>query len=150
MRSANKHILMILTAGAVFVLDQLIKKRLIAAQFEWQATWQWLSIRISTNEGIAFSLPFPQILLIAISLVILAVALGWWAKQSRKTTAIALALGLFIGGALGNLLDRLLREGVTDYLNIFTGSFNLADAAIIIGLLTLIFQRPQKTGTIYP
>lgn len=150
MRSINKHVPMILTAGAVFVLDQLIKKRLVTAQFEWQAPWQWLSIRVSTNEGIALSLPFPRILLIALSLVILAVALGWWAKQSRKTTATALALGFFTGGALGNLLDRLIRKGVTDYLNISTGSFNLADAAIIAGLFILIFQRHQKTGTISP
>lgn len=143
-------IILVATAGAVFVLDQLIKKLLVAAHFEWQAQWQWLSVRVSTNTGIAFSLPFPRILLIVLSLIILAAALGWWAKQNRKTTAAALALGLFIGGALGNLFDRMIREGVTDYLNIFNGSFNLADTAIIAGLFILIFQRHQKTGTISP
>ena len=148
MRSTSKHILITLTAGAVFVFDQLIKKWLVTSQFEWQAPWQWLSIHLSTNEGITFSVPFPRILLIALSLVILAVALGWWFKNGHKTTATALALGLFIGGALGNLLDRMVRDGVTDYFNIYTGSFNLADVAIIAGLLVLIFQRHQKTGTL--
>lgn len=141
-------IILVATAGAVFVLDQLIKKWLVTAHFEWQAPWQWLSVRLSINNGIAFSLPFPRVLLIVLSLIILAAALGWWVKQNRKTTAAAFALGLFIGGAFGNLLDRLIREGVTDYLNIFNGSFNLADTAIVAGLLILIFQRHKKTGTI--
>lgn len=147
-RSLTPHLIAIAAAVAVFVLDQFIKNWIVATQFEWQARWQWLSVRMSANKGIAFSLPFPRILLIALSVVILAVALGWWVKQGRKTTAATLALGIFIGGALGNLLDRLIRGEVIDYLNIYTGSFNLADAAIIAGLLIFIFQRTQKTGTI--
>ncbi len=150
MGSTRTHLLMTLTAGAVFVLDQLIKKWLVASQMSWQAPWQWLSVRMSTNEGIAFSVPFPRTLLIALSFAILAAALGWWVKNDHKTTAAALALGLFIGGALGNLLDRLIRPGVIDYLNILTGSFNLADAAIIAGLFVIIFQQHRKKGTLSP
>lgn len=137
----NKHILMVLTAGAVFIFDQLIKKWLVTALFAWQAPWQWLSVRVSTNEGIAFSLPFPRTLLVALSLIVLVVVLGWWIKQSQKTTAAALALGLFIGGAFGNLFDRIFREGVVDYINIGTGSFNVADGAIILGILLLLFSH---------
>lgn len=122
------------TITVVFIFDQLVKKL--------------VSTGISTNEGIAFSLPFPRTLLIALSTLIVVVAIGWWVKNREKGTRDAIALGLFIGGALGNLADRIVRGAVVDYINIWTGSFNLADFAIVAGILILIFRDTQKSGTI--
>lgn len=136
------------TVLVVFILDQLIKKWLIAAQFALQTPWQWLSIGVSRNDGIAFSLPFPRTPLIVLSILIVAIAIGWWIKNKEKTTGQTIALGLFIGGALGNLADRIARGAVVDYFNIFNGSFNVADAAIVLGILLLIFRRTLKSGTI--
>lgn len=129
-------VILVATILVVFIFDQLVKR--------------WVSVGVSTNEGIAFSLPFPRTLLIALSLLIVAVAIGWWVKNREKTTRDALALGLFIGGAFGNLADRIARGAVVDYLNIWNGSFNLADAAIVAGILLLIFRHSSKSGTISP
>lgn len=122
------------TIVVVFIFDQLAKRL--------------VSVGVSTNEGIAFSLPFPRTLLILLSILIVAVAIGWWVKNREKGTRNAIALGLFIGGALGNLADRIVRGAVVDYINIWTGSFNLADFAIIAGILMLIFKDARKSGTI--
>ena len=146
-------VILIATAGAVFILDQLVKKGLLAAhppagEPTFATPWRWLSISASANEGIAFSLPFPRTLLIVLSTLIVAAAIGWWVKYKEKTAGQAIALGLFVGGAIGNLSDRIVRGAVVDYLNVLNGSFNLADAAIITGILLLIFRRGSKSGTI--
>lgn len=141
-------IILVTTTGVVFILDQLVKNWLLASQFSFETPWKWLSVGISANKGIAFSLPFPRAPLIALSVLIVAIAIGWWIKNKEKITWQAIALGLFIGGALGNLADRVVRRAVIDYFNIFNGSFNVADAAIILGILLLAFRRTPKNDTI--
>ena len=67
-------------------------------------------------------------------------------RQSRFTTVDAVALALVVGGGAGNWLDRVLREGaVTDFVRVGvgplrTGVFNLADVAILAGLLVLVLR----------
>ncbi|HUL15076.1 MAG TPA: signal peptidase II [Terriglobales bacterium] len=110
----------------------------------------------SSNPGIAFSLfadshsPWLRILLIGGSLVIIA-AIVWLLVASRSSGAMAAAgLALLLGGATGNLTDRLIHGAVTDFFEVWFGSyhypaFNVADSAITIGailvLLDVLFPR---------
>ena len=70
--------------------------------------------------------------------------LGWWLVRSRSVLP-AIGLGLIIGGALGNAIDRLAHGAVIDYLDLHAFGrhffvFNVADAAINIGVVLLIFD----------
>ena len=107
------------------------------------------------NTGAAFSLfadstsPFRTTLLVAFSLAALAVIgfLLWKDRNSFNTTT--LSLSLILGGALGNLWDRLADGRVTDFLDFYLGvhhwpPFNIADSAIVVGALILLAQMMRK------
>jgi len=105
----------------------------------------------STNSGIAFGLFADSAFkLISIVLVIASAAvivlLVWLLAAGRAGLAPAQAgLALIAGGAAGNLYDRLAHGGVTDFLELHAGrlewpAFNLADSAITIGALLVIFE----------
>jgi len=112
----------------------------------------------SKNPGIAFSMfansssPYLKIVLIAVSLLFIAV-LAWLLVTSASATWRTLAgLALLIGGAAGNLTDRIVHGAVTDFFEVWFGTyrypaFNVADSAITIGailvLLDVLFS-PQK------
>lgn len=81
------------------------------------------------------------ILLAVLSLAIVGLLLFWIARAESRTEAIA--LGLIVGGALGNVADRVRFGAVVDFLNLYHGNwhwptFNTADVAITIGAALLI------------
>ena len=108
------------------------------------------------NTGAAFSL-FENLnpvavrtLLIAFSVVSVAVVLGLLYKLGRAWSLTAVSLALILGGALGNLYDRIHYAHVVDFLEVHIvhyhwPDFNIADSAIVIGacLLLLEMLRPQ-------
>ncbi|HEY5044452.1 MAG TPA: signal peptidase II [Solirubrobacteraceae bacterium] len=103
------------------------------------------------NRGVAFGLlPGSRIgvtLLIALALLALLV---YFARHAGRPL-IWLPTGLLIGGALGNILDRLSDGSVTDFIKLPLGwpPFNLADASITIGVLLLLFvlEAPTKDSS---
>lgn len=131
-----------------FLLDQATKLSALAAlgRGDIYAVLPIFNLRLSFNEGISFSL-FTEtftgrpLLLAAITLLMTAL-LG--VLLVRSTTRLeAVALGLIIGGALGNVLDRLRIGAVVDFLDFHVWgfhwpAFNLADSAIVIGAGALI------------
>jgi len=134
---------------AALATDQLLKNILISRDIFWFSPWEWLSVQISYNQGIAFSLPFPIIPLTITSAAIIAAVITAWARYRAKNALQAIGVGLFIGGALGNLIDRILHKAVIDYLNVLTSSFNLADIVIVAGIILLIFAIPiQKPNQV--
>lgn len=116
-----------------------------------------VSLMHCVNTGAAFSMmaghPF---LLAAFSLVLLAFVWMYAAKRMRLTVPAMMALSCLIGGGLGNLMDRVLRAGVTDYIRlqfIDFPVFNLADVAItgsiavlLILLATDTLEKPSEDG----
>jgi signal peptidase II len=120
----------------------------------------------SKNPGIAFSIlansqsHFLRFGLIAVSFLFI-VALGWLLLTSKSVSWRSLAgLSLLIGGAAGNLTDRIFHGAVTDFFELWFGSyrypaFNVADSAITVGailvLLDVLFpprkmDNPQKNN----
>jgi signal peptidase II len=108
-----------------------------------------LGLNLTANSGAAFSLFTGATgAIVAIALVVIAV-LGWVAWRS-STAGLSVGLGLILGGALGNLSDRLLRGhhgSVVDFITLtHWPTFNVADASITVGgiLVVALSLRRQK------
>lgn len=99
----------------------------------------WLRLRYLENTGAAFGLLRGQgPLLTGLALLIVGLLLAYYRLLPRPTPAARLSLGLLLGGALGNLLDRLRLGYVVDYIDLTVWPiFNLADAAICAGVAIL-------------
>ena len=103
------------------------------------------------NRGAAFGLfaespsewKIAVLVLFSIVALVIVSALLW--RSSHTMTATAVGLSLILGGALGNLWDRLLSGKVVDFLLVYIGSyqwpaFNVADSAIVVGAGLLVFE----------
>ena len=130
------------SAVMVLVLDQL-SKALAVANLPLGSSSAFLpgllSLQLVRNTGAAFSLfsGNPQLLGLVSLLVSIAVAV-WIQKQGRMTLTRSLGVGLLLGGALGNGLDRWRLGYVVDFLALVPVSFpvfNLADVAINLAVL---------------
>ena len=107
-----------------------------------------LNWTLAFNTGAAFSFLAGgsgwQVWLFGILAVIVCIVLiAWLARTLRSEWRTALPLALIVGGALGNLVDRLLRGQVTDFIQVYWGTwsfpaFNVADSAISVGAVALI------------
>ncbi len=78
-------------------------------------------------------------------------ALAWWLWGTNRTI-LAVGLGLVIGGALGNLIDRLIYGKVADFFHFYAHGydwyvFNLADCAITIGVAALLYDAVLRPET---
>ena len=111
----------------------------------------FLNLSLSFNTGVSFGLfgQAPAWLLMAFTLAIVAGLLVWIHRSDSRLTASA--LGLVVGGALGNLLDRLRQGAVADFLDFYIGSyhwpaFNLADVAIVCGVGLLLVESVLARG----
>ena len=132
-------------AGLVIILDQISKPLMR----DWLsggdiALTSFLSLVSAWNRGVGFSLltmslPSGPYILSALALVMLV----WLFRVARAISA--LALGLIIGGALGNVVDRLRLGVVFDFIDVHLAgyhwpAFNLADSALSIGVVLLIID----------
>ena len=100
-----------------------------------------LSLQLWYNTGAAFSIGAGLTLPIIVIAFVLVLLLAWFARGTPSTLA-AVATGMILGGALGNLSDRLFRGhqgAVVDFIHFgFWPTFNVADTAIVIGTLALL------------
>jgi signal peptidase II len=100
------------------------------------------------NRGIAFGL-FTEnaTLLTVLTLAALCLLIVYFARHSDRPLAW-LPTGLLLGGALGNMFDRLYRGAVTDFIDLpLWPSFNVADMAITLGVLSLLYVIEQGPST---
>lgn len=143
------------TALVILVLDQLTKWIVVHALnlVEVQAIDvidPWLNLRMAWNQGVNFGLLSSDVevmrwVLIAVAVVICA-WVAVWLVRARPGRLAQVAAGLLIGGAVGNVIDRVAYGAVADFLNMSLPgwrnpySFNVADIAIFAGALGLVFQ----------
>lgn len=102
------------------------------------------------NTGAAFSFlseagGWQRWFFAALALVISAVLSVWLARLQKQETLLALALSLVLGGAVGNLIDRLAYGYVIDFLDVYYNSwhwpaFNIADSAITLGVALMLAE----------
>jgi signal peptidase II len=102
------------------------------------------------NHGVSYSLfeGHPQLILVASS-VIISAALWVWSCRMTKPLPVA-AIGLVIGGAMGNALDRITHGAVADFFHLHWGDlswyiFNPADIAIVAGVALLLYDSFFET-----
>jgi len=146
----------------VVMLDRVSKLYIRSSYAEWDITVvipQIFNIVHAENPGAAFSMlagapPIVRaVLLIGVSLVVMTiVGVMLWRLPKNSGALLSTSLALVFGGAFGNLWDRVFRGSVTDFLQVFIGSyefpaFNVADSAITIGaaLLVIDLLRTRKT-----
>jgi signal peptidase II len=156
---------LVLTLAVVF-LDRLSKAAVEAKTTEgWrhELIHNFIYLVHSKNPGIAFSIfadsnsHWVRYPLIAGSLVVIAIISWYLVAADGVSSRAAAGLALLLGGATGNLTDRVLRGAVTDFFEVLFGSyrypaFNVADSAITIGailvLLDLLFSKPSRANAI--
>jgi signal peptidase II len=148
----------LLIALAVLLLDRITKwaiARTIPLEDAVNIIPGFFRLTHLENTGAAFSLfadspsPFRTTLLIAFSIAALAVVSVLLWKDRSVFHSGTLALSLILGGAVGNLWDRVSDGKVTDFLDFYIGAhhwppFNVADSAIVVGAL-LLFLRMIRT-----
>ncbi len=122
-------------------------------------------LRFMPNSGVSLGLftastEHMRLILIAVTGVIALGVAAWLSVERRRTDVIG--LGLVLGGALGNIYDRVVQGYVIDYADLHIGEwrpfliFNFADAAITFGVLILLArsllsgEKPAKTGANTP
>ena len=133
-------------------LDQLTKAIVIVALQPYEPVAVipgFLNWTLAFNTGAAFSFLADQPgwqrwLFSGLALVVSAVLIRWLARTPRADWRTALPLALVIGGALGNLIDRVRFGHVTDFIQVYYQqwafpSFNVADSAISVGAVLLVF-----------
>ena len=142
------------TAGIVLILDQ-ITKVLVVQVMDLKTVGRieviepFLVFRMAWNRGVNFGLfsggsDTMKWVLIAVALAI-TTWLIWWMNRDKPGRWVQIAAGLVVGGAIGNVIDRLLYGAVADFLNMsccgFENpySFNVADISIFLGAVALIF-----------
>jgi signal peptidase II len=149
-------------AFAVLALDQ-ITKQWVATRFPLHETKPLISGFFNLvhvrNKGMAFGImnrpgaDWGSLLLIGATLGALALLLFWFYKLKPEDMGMAHPLSLIMGGAAGNLLDRLRLGEVIDFLDFHVGAyhwpaFNVADSAITVGTiwlaLSLLFRPASK------
>jgi len=164
MSITRARIVHFLLALFVVVLDRWTK-RLVAARIpiysHIQVIPRFFRITHTENTGAAFSLfadspsHCKTVMLVGFSLIAMIVVSVLLWKQSRPLTMTGIALSLILGGAVGNLWDRVASGRVVDFLDVYYKNshwpvFNLADSAIVVGasflVLEIIFGQP-KTNT---
>ncbi|HYD28244.1 signal peptidase II [Brevundimonas sp.] len=150
-------------ALAIIVVDQLTKAWVLqgvpVAYEGWVADVLPPVFRISLvhNEGVSFGLFGDGSARWMLSIFSIAVAgvLGWWALKADRRLLVT-SIGLIMGGAIGNVIDRIRFGFVVDFLD-FSGTgffpwvFNVADSAITVGVILLILdsllsERAAKVG----
>jgi signal peptidase II len=141
----------LLVMALVVLLDQLSKAavRNSIVPGETRGVMPGLQLVNTRNQGVAFGfLPGRHVvvtLLVGAALVVLVV---YFARHYDKPL-IWLPTGMLLGGALGNILDRVRAGSVTDFVKLPLGwpAFNLADASITLGVLLLLFviEGPSRS-----
>lgn len=130
--------------GLVVALDQGTKGLVNSAlgRGESAELLPFLAIENTRNRGVAFGLGGDASpLLIALTLVALLALLAYLTIRAKGPSEMWLPAGLLVGGALGNLADRVRQGAVTDFIDLpLWPTFNLADVAIVAGVILLVWR----------
>ncbi|PKM36058.1 MAG: signal peptidase II [Gammaproteobacteria bacterium HGW-Gammaproteobacteria-10] len=136
----------------VLVLDQITKLAIAASMQLYQSiqVLPFFNLTYVHNTGAAFSFlseagGWQRWFFAVLAFVISVVITVWLARLKRHETLLAVSLALVLGGAVGNLIDRLAYGYVIDFLDLYYQdwhwpAFNIADSAITIGVALMIAE----------
>ena len=147
----------------VLILDQCTKLLADAMLSMHQSVvlLPFLALRKAYNYGAAFSFlgdasGWQRWFFIVLALVVMGILVTWLRRLPPGNTGARVALVLILGGAAGNVIDRLVYGYVIDFIDVFYGSwhwptFNIADSAISVGAFLLLldaFREHRKESTV--
>jgi signal peptidase II len=145
-------------AAAVIVADQAVKAWMVHhfSPFERLRLLSVLDIVLTYNTGAAFSFladapGWQRWMFVLLALIVSAVLLVWMRRlRARAQALLASALALIVGGALGNMIDRLTLGRVVDFIHVHAGNayfpaFNVADSAITVGAGLLLLDAWRES-----
>lgn len=155
-RSRWARLVLPLAAALVLLADQG-SKYIVVNSLRRYEEWvpipalQWLfAITYTTNTGAAFGIfPDGSLFFTVIAVVVAVVILVYHRQLAAHQWLLRFSLGLQLGGALGNLLDRLIRGYVVDFIYFkFWPVFNVADSCIVVGvaLMAYFLLKEGKAG----
>ena len=146
----------------VLILDQCTKLLADAMLSMHQSVvlLPFLALRKAYNYGAAFSFlgdasGWQRWFFIVLAMVVIGILVAWLRRLPPGNTTARLALVLILGGAAGNVIDRLVYGYVIDFIDVFYGSwhwptFNIADSAISVGVFLLLldsFREHRKASS---
>ncbi len=137
---------LLLTTSIIFILDQTTKI-LLENISSFVLIPSVLSFTPTKNTGIAFSIPIEGLLLIIITIIIIIIGILYARRYLNFSKVLTqIVCGFILGGALGNLVDRVFNGYVFDFIQISVFPvFNIADMFISIGgILFLIFHSQME------
>jgi len=147
-REKWRGFLLPVVAVLTLVIDQ-ISKRLVMTSFSPGESWnpvaaleRWVSLTYVTNTGAAFGL-FPDhgVVFMIIAVVVVVAIIFYYRYLPGDQWLVQISLGLQLGGALGNLLDRLRYGYVIDFIDFKVWPvFNVADSSVFVGVVILAFH----------
>ncbi len=143
-------------AGLALVCDLLTKWaafRYLEPHVPWRVLPGLLNLRTSRNAGAVFGVGQGLSPLFIVFTIIAAAAIIWAVRvYGPSSRVLTCGLGLLLGGALGNLWDRVAEGSVRDFIDLYVGqyhwpTFNLADAFICIGVGMVIYAEFKAKST---
>lgn len=148
-----------LLAVLIVVLDQLTKQW-VSSNFSYGESLEllpFLNLTLVHNMGAAFSFlsdagGWQRWFFAIVSLIVSVVLIVWLSRLPARQYLLATALALVLGGAIGNLWDRVFLGYVVDFVDIFYQkyhwpAFNIADTAITVGAILLILESLFSSKT---
>ncbi len=143
------YALVLTVAAAIVAIDQVTKQLALDALADGpiHLISGWVSLRLAFNPGGAFGIlrDVPVFFLVA-TIVVIGLILYWTRHAATKASAVA--LGLVLGGGLGNLFDRVARDfdgRVVDFIDVhFWPVFNVADSAIVVGIAVILLTSRRE------
>ena len=150
----NKYLLLTVVAGGVIIFDQTSKyvvQHIMALHDYIEVIPGFFNLTYTQNPGAAFGLfgetrdTLRLAILIGISLFALIILLFMYVRVTEKDILTHVSISIIIGGAIGNLIDRIRLQWVIDFLEFYWRgyhwpAFNIADSAITIGTMILMFN----------
>ncbi|OGH59850.1 MAG: hypothetical protein A2725_02435 [Candidatus Magasanikbacteria bacterium RIFCSPHIGHO2_01_FULL_33_34] len=143
MQNKIDHLILLFGGLFLFFLDQFLKYLAYSKQnvfFVWNKLIGW---EFYANKGIAFSLPFPNTILLIFTPIIIFLLITYYLKTKNQNILLKISLLLIILGAISNFIDRIIFGITIDYFRIFTIVINLADIMIVFGVLLLMFKNKK-------
>ena len=153
-RKISSVMIILLISSFIFVFDQISKLYVVhfldlSNRLSITVLPGFIYFKMAWNEGINFGLFANSSDIMRVTLIIISIGILFWAIKQRSLFLLFYASAI-IGGALGNVIDRIIYGAVADFLNITCCglynpySFNIADISIFLGVIGIIFFPTEK------
>lgn len=137
----NKIIKLILILSIILIIIDQASKAIIKLNYKEPIEGNIMTIYLMQNEGLAFGMNDGNNKNIALTTIILIMLINFVIRQKENVTILnAISISLIFAGGISNLIDRVFRGGVVDFIKVTKFAvFNIADCYIVCGWIMLVF-----------